>query len=244
MFILGCKSSKDVDKLKDEKSALESQLSERQTKLTSMETTLATAQADLKSAKQQLEVAKSVAAKSEACESNLASVRSKFNAMQEKLHKINMELKGSFPNNMGEANFSIVEEDGRLVISLPNQILYKRGQADFDANAQKVLGTLSEVFRNNPGMQIIVEGHTDDVPLKAGGMYKDNWDLSMARSVKVVRQLEAYGVHPARLTAAGRGYFSPKSKIDSEEARALNRRTEIIIRPKLTDIMNIMEGVI
>jgi chemotaxis protein MotB len=177
------------------------------------------------------------------CDESLSQIKDKYGAFKEKLGTLKSELHRTFPKNLNEANFSIVEEDGRLVITLPNKILYKKGEADFDEQALSIIQKLSKVFRANPGLQILVEGHTDDIPLKDGSKFSDNWDLSMARAVNIVRQLETYGVHPSRLTAAGRGYFAPKSRIDSEEARALNRRTEIVIRPKLAEFLQLMDGI-
>lgn len=179
----------------------------------------------------------------EECNQSLMEIRTSYEKYSAKLSKMKKELEASFPNNLNEANFSILEEDGRLVITLPNSILYASGQADFDGKALEIIQKLSFVFTNNKGLQILVEGHTDETPLKKGSQYADNWDLSMARAVKITRQLERYGVHPSRLTAAGRGYFAPKNNIDSDKARAMNRRTEIIIRPKITELLLLMNEI-
>lgn len=229
VFATSCSSSK---KLKSERDGLVlevEKLNKKNEELTLKATTL------------QSEKATALAAK-KACEINLKSIKSRYSAYQAKLNKMKAELKAAFPKNLNEPNFEILEEDGRLVILLPNKILYRSGSADFDSKALDVTQKLAKVFKNNQGLQILVEGHTDEIPLKKGSKYEDNWDLSMARAVKIVRQLETYGVHPARLTAAGRGYFAPRNKTDSDEARAENRRTEIIIRPKIAELLKLMSG--
>ena len=174
--------------------------------------------------------------------SNAESTKTKayYDAYNDKLSKMKLELSAAFPNNLNEANFSIREEDGRLIITIPNKILYPRGSADFNEEALMVIQKMSKVFKNNQNLQILVEGHTDEIPLRKGGKYEDNWDLSVARAVKIVRQFESYGVHPQRLTAAGRGYFAPINKLATEEARAMNRRTEIIIRPKIAELLKML----
>ena len=177
-----------------------------------------------------------------ACNSELDKVKDFYGAYKNKLTQMKSELLASFPNNLNEENFSIREEDGRLIITIPNKILYPRGSAEFNPEALIVIQKLTKVFRNNQNLQILVEGHTDETPLRQGSQYKDNWDLSVARAVKIVRQFETYGVHPQRLTAAGRGYFAPVNKLATEEARAMNRRTEIIIRPKIAELLRMMDG--
>ena len=177
------------------------------------------------------------------CSENLQSIIDTRAIYKAKLDKMKAELQSAFPNNLDNENFSIREDNGRLLITIPNNILYKSGNADFDENGLMVIQKLSKVFRANEGLQILVEGHTDDLPLKKNNKYNDNWDLSLARSVNVVRQLETYGVFPSRLTAAGRGYFAPLSRLATDEARAQNRRTEIIIRPQIAELLKMIDEI-
>lgn len=181
--------------------------------------------------------------KNEECSENLQSIIDTRAIYKAKLDKMKAELQAAFPNNLNDDNFSIREENGRLLITIPNNILYKSGDADFDENGLLVIQKLSKIFRANQGLQILVEGHTDDLPLNKNSKYKDNWDLSLARSVNVVRQLETYGVFPSRLTAAGRGYFAPISRLATDEARAQNRRTEIIIRPQIAELLKMIDEI-
>ena len=175
------------------------------------------------------------------CNEERNTIKTFYDSYTSKLMKMKAELHAAFPDNLNEANFSIREEDGRLIITIPNKILYQRGSADFNSEALEVIKKLTKVFNNNENLQILVEGHTDETPLKAGSRYKDNWDLSVARAVNIVRQFATYGVRSQRLTAAGRGYFAPINRLATEEARAMNRRVEIIIRPKITDLIKMLD---
>jgi chemotaxis protein MotB len=103
------------------------------------------------------------------------------------------------------------------------------------------LRLLSDVLDKNHDIDILVEGHTDNVPIKTN-IYKDNWDLSVARATSIVRILTTeYKIAPTRVTASGRGEFFPKSENDTPEGRAKNRRTEIILSPKLDEIMKLLQ---
>jgi chemotaxis protein MotB len=235
-----CSSSKELTSLKANHSELQSKLVTLESNIAGLNAEKNKANLETESLKKKVNASN---AEKMACEKDLEAISSLYGTSMSKLAKLRTELKTAFPNNLNEQNFSITEEDGRLVITLPNKILYKKGEANFDDQALQVIQKLSKIFRNNQGLQILVEGHTDETPLRAGSIYADNWDLSLARAVKIVRQLETYGVHPARLTAAGRGYFAPKNRMDSDEARAMNRRTEIIIRPIYTDLFSLIDNI-
>ena len=100
---------------------------------------------------------------------------------------------------------------------------------------------MERVLNKNPDIDILVEGHTDNVPIKTS-VYKDNWDLSVARATSIVRILtDDYKIAPIRLTASGRGEFFPKADNETAEGRAINRRTEIILSPKLDEIMQLLK---
>lgn len=237
----GCGTTKQ---LKEENKGLASKtatLKSEIDKLVAENSTLSTKNSSLDSSIKKLEGKnKTCAASLKTSNAELTKVKSYYSAYKAKLTKMKTELAVAFPNNLNDENFSLREDDGRLIITIPNSILYPRGSADFSSDALGVIQKLSKVFKSNQDLQILVEGHTDETPLKKGSKYKDNWDLSVARAVKIVRQFELYGVHPQRLTAAGRGYFAPINKSATEEARAMNRRTEIIIRPKIAELLKMM----
>jgi chemotaxis protein MotB len=137
---------------------------------------------------------------------------------------------------------SVEIRDGKVYVSLSDKLLFKSGSNAVEAKGVEALKVLADVLNKNPDVNVLVEGHTDNVPIKTA-TYKDNWDLSVARATSITRILsEKYAVAPTRLTASGRGEFFPKAANDTQEGKAKNRRTEIILSPKLDEIMNLLNG--
>jgi len=111
------------------------------------------------------------------------------------------------------------------------------GKYEVDARGVEVLKKLAVVLEQNPDINITVEGHTDDIPYRGSGDIKDNWDLSVKRATSVLKIItENSKVDPTRLTASGRGEFIPIDKAGTKEGRQKNRRTEIILAPKLDEL--------
>ena len=107
--------------------------------------------------------------------------------------------------------------------------------------AKQVLGKVAQVVNNKPDFEFMVEGHTDNVPYRSGVLL-DNWDLSSKRATSVVRILQNdFGVDPARMTAAGRSYYVPLANNDTADNRARNRRTRIVVLPKLDQFYSMIE---
>jgi chemotaxis protein MotB len=124
---------------------------------------------------------------------------------------------------------------------MSDKLLFKSGSAAVEAKGKDALKVLSEVLNKNADIDILVEGHTDNVPINTQ-VYKDNWDLSVSRATSIVRILtEDYKIKPTRLTASGKGEYFPKSDNSTSEGRARNRRTEIILSPKLEEIMQLLK---
>jgi chemotaxis protein MotB len=124
----------------------------------------------------------------------------------------------------------IQEKDGKLYLLLMDKLLFKSGSADIESRGQTAIRKIAKELAKNPDFGILVEGHTDNQPIK-NTLYKDNWDLSTARANTVVRFLSDNGLPQKRLTAAGRGEYSPVASNSTEAGRAQNRRTEIILTP-------------
>ena len=117
--------------------------------------------------------------------------------------------------------------------------VYKR---QVDKRGEEALSRLAKVLEANPDISIIVEGHTDDVPYRGRGEVKDNWDLSVMRATAVVKILLQKGnINPSRITAAGRGEYAPIDPAKTAEARQKNRRTEIILTPKIDELIEILK---
>jgi chemotaxis protein MotB len=125
-------------------------------------------------------------------------------------------------------DLNVYIKDGKVYVSMQEQLLFKSGSA------------IAQVLNTDPKIQIMVEGHTDSIPIRKN--FPDNWALSSARSLSIVRVLtNQYKVDPTRLIAAGHSYFDPVQSNSTEEGRALNRRTEIILTPNLDELYKLME---
>ena len=131
-------------------------------------------------------------------------------------------------------------KNGRVYVSLQENLLFPSGSAVVNTKGKEALGTLAQVLNVNPDINVVVEGHTDSIPIK--GKYEDNWALSVARATSIVRILtDTYKVDPTRVTASGRSKFEPVDSNDTPEGRQRNRRTEIILAPKLDQLMQLLQ---
>ncbi len=131
--------------------------------------------------------------------------------------------------------------DGRMLIALPDDVLFDSGKTDLKAQGQEAMAKVAQVLTTLPDRHFIVAGHTDNVPIRSG-RYKSNWDLSAARAIEVTLFLIAREMKPQVLAAAGYGEFDPVSANDTPEHRAQNRRIEIVLQPNLSDLPS-MEGI-
>ena len=133
-------------------------------------------------------------------------------------------------------------KNGKVYVSLAEQLLFKSGSTEVDPAGAEALKKLAAVLKEQKDVSVMVEGHTDDVPVAKGtaGM-KDNWDLSVLRATSIVRILLDGGVQPFKLTPSGKGEFSPIVEGKTPEARQKNRQTEIILTPKLDELFKILE---
>ncbi len=153
---------------------------------------------------------------------------------------INSALKNALVGFQSD-EVSIETRDGKVYLSLSNKLLFKSGSVDIEEKGKGAIRILADVLKQNPDIDVLVEGHTDNVPIKTA-RFADNWDLSVARAITIVRLLTTnYSVPPRRLTAAGRGEFMPKASNDTAEGKALNRRTEIILTPNLEKILKLIQ---
>ncbi|HMC97763.1 MAG TPA: OmpA family protein, partial [Flavobacteriales bacterium] len=142
--------------------------------------------------------------------------------------------------NFKAEDLTVTERDGKIYVSLSEKLLFASGSAKVDPKGKEALGKLAGVLRTNADINVMVEGHTDSIPIKTS-KYTDNWDLSTARAVSIVRLLTTtYSVPPERVEAAGRSQFQPIASNSSAEERARNRRTEIILVPKLDELFDLV----
>ncbi len=152
-----------------------------------------------------------------------------------------MNLKGAI-GNLDDKDINIKVDKGVVYIDISDKLLFKSGSYDIGDRASEVLGKVAQVLKNQPDIEFMVEGHTDNVALKGSGPLLDNWDLSVKRATAVVRVLEKqYGLNPAKMAAAGRSEFMPIADNSSAEGRATNRRTRIVILPQLDQFFKLLE---
>jgi chemotaxis protein MotB len=151
-------------------------------------------------------------------------------------------LKGVL-GNMDDEDIQINVEKGVVLVSISDKLLFKSGSYQISDRAMEVLGKVAKVVNNRPGMDVMVEGHTDNKAVVSDHpVLKDNWDLSVYRATAVARVLqEKYNVAPERLIPAGRSYYVPLSSNDTDKGRAQNRRTRIIIMPKIDEFYGLIE---
>ncbi|MDZ4668175.1 MAG: OmpA family protein [bacterium] len=135
---------------------------------------------------------------------------------------------------------SVEMKNGKVYVSMTDKLLFRSGSADVEDKGKDAIKTVADILNKNKDVSIMIEGHTDNVPIKTA-QFKDNWDLSVARATNIVRLLdETYKVDAKMLTAAGRGEYVPKASNETTEGRAKNRRTEIILTPKLDELYKLI----
>ena len=151
------------------------------------------------------------------------------------------QLKKDLAAGIQDEDIQIDVEKTVVYISIADKMLFKSGSATVSDRAKEVLGKVATVVNSKPEMEVQVEGYTDNVPINTKNM-KDNWDLSVARATSVVRVLQNdFAVAPSRLIAAGRSEYVPLATNDTAEGRSTNRRTRIVILPKLEEFFDILE---
>ena len=151
-----------------------------------------------------------------------------------------MNLKRSLAD-IDDKDITIEVKKGVVYISISDRMLFKSGSAEISQQADVVLGKIASILNDHQQLEILVEGHTDSVPITTTCML-DNWDLSVKRATSVVRRLQIkHNIAPERMTAGGRSEYIPKSTNATAEGRAINRRTEIIILPELDQFFQLLE---
>ncbi|MCC6721248.1 MAG: flagellar motor protein MotB [Bacteroidia bacterium] len=151
-----------------------------------------------------------------------------------------LSLKGAL-KDVNDKDIQINVEGSAVFISISDKMLFKSGSYEISPEAKNVLGKVADVIKAQPNIQFMVEGHTDNKPIFKGQI-KDNWDLSVLRATAVVRLLQLnYGIEPNRMIAAGRSEYVSIAPNTTEEGKALNRRTRIVILPELDQFFKLLE---
>lgn len=165
-----------------------------------------------------------------------------LNASIQRKDSLNMALVLNLKRSLADVSDEDVQievKKGVVYVSLSDKMLFRSGSSVINTQAETVLAKVAKILNDYKEIEILIEGHTDNVPI-ATDKFADNWDLSVLRATSVARSLQKkYGVEPVRLIAGGRGEYLPKVANDSPSNRSMNRRTEIIITPKLDQFFNL-----
>jgi len=152
-----------------------------------------------------------------------------------------VNLKGVLSQGIADNDVEIKVDKTVVFINLSDKMLYQSGSADITSRAGEVLGKIAKIIESRPELEVMVEGYTDNLPINKP-CFKDNWDLSVKRATSVVRVLQQqYNIDPNRLIAAGRGEYNTLASNDTFEGRSTNRRTRIIILPKLDQFYDLLD---
>ncbi len=177
----------------------------------------------------------------------LAEKEAAYNQLRSELARKDSSM-NALRNSVAEAligfendGLTITRKNGRVYVSMDNKLLFPSGSFVINPKGADAIQKLAKVLESHPDIKILVEGHTDNVPYGGKGNLSDNWDLSAKRATSIVRILTSSSkIDPERITAAGRGEFSPIATNETSEGRAKNRRTEIILMPDLTKLYDIV----
>jgi chemotaxis protein MotB len=173
--------------------------------------------------------------KIEQLESLIAQKDAKLNNLKSSLNRALTSFKGQ--------GLKITQRDGKIYISMENKLLFDSGSWHIKQNGRDAIKTIANILSINPDVEIMIEGHTDNVPYRGKGAIQDNWDLSVKRATSVVRQLmKNEHIDPKRLIPAGRSKYLPVADNSTPEGRAKNRRIEVILTPRLDQIMNLLNN--
>lgn len=145
--------------------------------------------------------------------------------------------------NFKESDLTVQMKNGKVYVSLAEQLLFGSGSIVVDSKGVTALQQLAKAIKDQKDIQVVIEGHTDNVPISKKSAYmQDNWDLSVMRATSITKILTGAGVSAKQITAAGKGEFSPLAPNDSDQNKQKNRRTEIIITPNLDELFKILES--
>ena len=163
---------------------------------------------------------------------------------EKEIANIKMQIKKAF-SGLDDPNLHFTTKNGHLILSLTDNVLFRKGRADLSRSGRDVVATLADVFKKHPDMRILVMGHTDsDRIRRTRYLYKDNWDLSVARAATVVRDLLKDGVPAAQMTAAGRADLDKMGiVVEGKDANAIERRVDFVLDPDAEALYKVYKAV-
>jgi chemotaxis protein MotB len=263
MFVSSCVSKKDFAALQSEKTKTQAQLItvkgnlqkcliEQDEKVFALTEQIKYLQADKKNALKQVE---NLTVLTQSSSDNIKTVIAQLSAKDKYINgvreamtqkdSLNLAIKYHLTRNLTEGiqdkDIEVNIEKTVVFISISDKLLFKSGSYNVTDGAYTVLEKIAKVINDQPQMEVMIEGHTDTTPIKRA-IIQDNWDLSALRATSITRILQyKFGVKPNRLIAAARSQYIPLVENDTPENRAKNRRTKIIIMPKLNQFFDLLE---
>lgn len=218
---------------------LSGELQTTQEELLKKEDELKKLAAELDAKKQSLDALNAELQKREARVAELEAIlKSKDEATNELKKKLSDALLGFEGKGL-----TITQKNGKVYVSMDESLLFASGSTTVESKGVDALIKVAKVLEQNPDINVSIEGHTDDVPMVGKGEIKDNWDLSVMRATSIVKIItKNSNIDPKRLTASGRGEYFPIDPAKTAEARKKNRRTEIILTPKLDELLKVLES--
>ena len=237
-----CVSKKKWNQLLSDKAATDQMLEAEKAKVKDLEGKVAgleTAQADLQS-KYDSETARLANEISqfksdlETSQASAGEAMAKLKLSEEEL----AQLQTSVRSAVSGGGFDLSPKDGRLYVTMADPILFNSGSVRVKRAYNPTLESVAAILQGNPSLRLIIEGHSDNVPVKSGVAYADNWDVSLARAKSVVKKLVRLGVSENQLLPTGRGEHVPVSADDTAESRKMNRRVDFIVMPNLTSLIS------
>ncbi|MBB6610405.1 OmpA family protein [Pontibacter sp. Tf4] len=244
---------KDKQTLEEQKASLEEQKAQLEQERAELEKQKAEYQASLQQA---LKEGKTLGENLNMSKSQIDKLNADLKAREQKLAELQriLDEKEKAVKNLrtrvsnallgfNDKDLTVQVRNGKVYVSLAEQLLFNSGSTKVDPKGVDALKKLAQVLKEQQDVNVVVEGHTDDVPIARGtvGM-QDNWDLSVLRATEITRILTDSGVSPERVTPSGRSLYVPLDTAKTKEARQKNRRTEIILTPKLDELFQILES--
>lgn len=177
----------------------------------------------------------------EAAKAALAAKEKALAAKQQELDQIRQSVTNALVG-FADKGMQVETKDGKVYVSMDSKLMFPSASWKVSNEGNKAIKELAKVLEENADLNIVVEGHTDNDPYTGSTAVKDNWDLSVMRATAIVKLILQYGpgIDPARIEAAGHGPYMPKVENSSKENKAMNRRTEIILTPKLSDVLQML----
>ena len=174
-------------------------------------------------------------------ERTINELQDMINAQNEKVKQLLNSVKDALLGFSSD-ELTVREKDGKVYVAMSDKLLFQSGSARLDKRGEEALGKLAEVLNKQTDIDVFIEGHTDNKPINTV-QFKDNWDLSVIRATSVVRILiKNYNVNPLQIQPSGRGEYMPVDDNETAEGRSKNRRTEIIMAPKLDKLFQMLQS--